>query len=486
MALPLREAFRSYADTARSRLQRRAERGSGADLPRLFLHESVELRALTNGLEMSGQFQRLVEATAQSSLWQGYHGKSAFNCRRTVGNFFRRSGYYLDVYDGKPVSMDALFEKYREAFEKRRIRTSYVVPLELVHFHEESMDFGRFQVRRSSLEELTARFQNRVREAFWPRSAIDVNRLEQYWCLELTCDTDAPRLGRVCADLSALPRAHVDYTAYPRPVERALEQLALFDWQPDWSGPECPEWAGFGVPFVLKLDDSLLEGPAQAPDMSKLEMVPVCDNKGEEIGQEPVTWFHLDSKQTLSFKGVVEEVVRLSESLEARRDRWEFLEVAMRFCVKAFFSEGLEQMLWHITVLEALFGEKKQGVMDTLARRIAGILGNTNRDRERIRKSFKKLYGFRSSLVHGNPSRDDAEVQHLHQARDFARRSLVWFLRCLGWLETQMGGEQSPETFPTRQEVLKAIDLSPQSRTRLCGFLDAVPSGFPYVQGWAD
>jgi hypothetical protein len=33
---------------------------------------------------------------------------------------------------------------------------------------------------------------------------------------------------------------------------------------------------------------------------------------------------------------------------------WDFLNHALGYLVKAYFSDGLEQLLWHMTVLDAL------------------------------------------------------------------------------------------------------------------------------------
>ncbi len=50
--------------------------------------------------------------------------------------------------------------------------------------------------------------------------------------------------------------------------------------------------------------------------------------------------------------------------------------------VKAFFAEGLEQLLWHITAIDALLGEDASGLKEKLARRTASILGKTEDEKE--------------------------------------------------------------------------------------------------------
>ena len=66
--------------------------------------------------------------------------------------------------------------------------------------------------------------------------------------------------------------------------------------------------------------------------------------------------------------------------------------------IKAFFSQGMEQLLWHISTIEALLGEKAEGLTNRLARRSALIIAKEREDREIIRKKFKELYDFDKSI----------------------------------------------------------------------------------------
>ena len=480
MGQTLDDAFRTYADTAVSGPRGNGEVNGGRKSPRLLVHESLVLRDLVHRLEDRPQFRRLVGLTADSELWRAHHGKSSFNCETTVRNFFRRSGFYLDAFDDKPVDVTALFEKYREALESRNVTVRYLAPLDLVRFDEDSMDFGAFEVRRFSLEELEGILQSRLREAFWPGSVVDVNRLQHYWCLCVEERVEAPARGKVRADLGALPRPVIEYSGHAKSVEQALQLLALFDWQLDWSESE---WAGFQVPFVLRLNDSLIDSPSRTPDTSKLSsMQPVWDSSGQAIGDEPTTWFSLEGQKTLLFKRFVREMVSLVGSLQTHQHGWRFFEVAMGFFLKAFFSQRLEQLLWHIITLEALLGEAGPRATKRLSRRVAAILEHDGKKREDVKRLFGVLYNFRSRLVHGDPwertacSRD----MPMAEARHLARRVLIWFVHFLTGIQNCTGEARAPK----REELLKLVDQPGEALPRLARVASALPAGFPYVQAW--
>ena len=89
----------------------------------------------------------------------------------------------------------------------------------------------------------------------------------------------------------------------------------------------------------------------------------------------------------------------------------------MGYFVKAFFTDsfekGLEQLLWNITALEALLGEKNDDLTESLARRISTILGTTKKEKKKIKKQFKELYNFRCALVHGIHFKEEIYIGHL-------------------------------------------------------------------------
>jgi hypothetical protein len=61
-----------------------------------------------------------------------------------------------------------------QAFERREIQITYLAPLSYVDCGEESMDFGKFQIKRFMREEREEKFRrlNRINEIFYPWAVI--------------------------------------------------------------------------------------------------------------------------------------------------------------------------------------------------------------------------------------------------------------------------------------------------------------------------
>jgi hypothetical protein len=501
MANKLEDIFRSYTNIVQLKLQKEARKPGLKEPLTLFTDKTMELRTLVDELENEAEFHQLVAET-RSAFLGGYHGKSESAWRRAVKNFFRRSEYYCNFFEKKAPNADAAFQNYREAFQRRKIQITYLALMEFVYFAERSMDFGAFQVRQFSADELGAIFQNRVNEVFYPWAAVEVNQLQDYWFVCLIEHAPVPKLGWIDLDwdLSQADRVGIKYTGYPKAIETVLQQLALFDWQADWwkepfaQGYKQQEkdlergWLGFSIPpFVLKVHNNLLDFPRGAPDFSMLEREPFIDAQtGEEIGERPVVYIHLNKAETNSFKAFIQRTENFLASLRAKQYDWQFLEIALGNFIKAFFTGGLEQMLWHITVLEALLGEKGKGVTERLARRIASILGKSEGERKTLRKQFKELYSFRCDLVHGNPYQKQTYVGHLRNARNLARQTLLWFLHYLGTFQAGIPHYQPAESIPTREDILTLLDLDQNSRVRLSRLIDSLSSGFPYVREWIE
>lgn len=494
----LNEIFCIYTDAVRSKMQKRREELNTKGPLRLFVNKAVELRTMVDQLESGDEFHQLTLET-RSSFHGNYHGNSEGAWQLAIKNFFRRSAYYADIFEGEIVSIEAPFHNYCEAFQRREIQVNYLAPMEFVKFAERTMDFGTFHIRRFSSDELSTIFQNTINEVFYPWAVVDVKQLQNYWFLHLIESAQAPKLGWIHVNLNDIDRVGIEYTEHSKTVEFALQQLALFDWQADWwkkrsgHGHEKQDkdlekgWLGFGIPFVLRVDDNLLDSPRPVPDISKLETEPLIDAQtGEEIGEVPAVYIHLNKSETDSFKAFIKRAGNLLTSLRAKQNGWQFLEVALGNFIKAFFSEGMEQMLWHITALEALLGERGEGVTDRMARRIASILGKNKNERKAIRKQFKELYVFRSDLVHGNPFQKQTYVGHLRDARNLSRRVLLWFLHYLCKIRAGIPFNHATENIPTREDMITLLDLDQNSRKHIRWLIDILPSEFPYVSEWVE
>jgi hypothetical protein len=57
----------------------------------------------------------------------------------------------------------------------------------------------------------------------------------------------------------------------------------------------------------------------------------------------------------------VRSVAEGIQQLETRAAAWQFFDRAGRYLLKGFFAQGFEQLLWHITTVDALLGDDAPG-----------------------------------------------------------------------------------------------------------------------------
>jgi hypothetical protein len=90
-----------------------------------------------------------------------------------------------------------------------------------------------------------------------------------------------------------------------------------------------------------------------------------------------------------------------------------------------------------------------------------------------------------SKLVHGSELDSEVWEGQLKVARDFARRSLLWFLSFLE--EFSKVGKRSPSAIlAERKEILAVIDWRAGAIIQLAKILKSVPPSFPAVKAWQE
>lgn len=486
----LRETFRAYTDTVQVKLQKEAQKVA-KDLPDLFPDKSSQLRQWVRVLESQPVFDQLVRET-RSVFYGDFHKGSESWWQDAVMNFFRRSGYYSDTFEGMPVSANEMFDLYVGAFRRQKKQITYLALMEWIRFWEDVMNFGTFQVQKFGLDELRSVLQNRVNEVFYEFSGLDPKQLIElldYWfvCVKQESVPVLP-LGSIQVPFGV----PTDYTDYPRTVEASLAPLALFDFDVGEQANREYDWRRFTIPWVFRVDDNLLGVPASTSDFPALERAFVPDPvTGKDTGMtEPLLGIYLDDEETERFKACVRTVDGLLSALTPFRDEWGFLEVALGFFLRAFFSEGRDQLLWHMVVLDALLlGEReREGLTQKLAGRTAAILGKSEGQKKALRKRFNRLYDLRSQLVHGRTPKDRGQVNpgDLADARDLARRALLWFLHCFGRIEVGLRHCQRTEKIPTHEDLLALLDIGKEGRKRVQWLIGELPQGFPYVTKWGE
>ena len=157
------------------------------------------------------------------------------------------------------------------------------------------------------------------------------------------------------------------------------------------------------------------------------------------------------------------------------------MDIALGYFMKAFFAPpGLDQMLWYITSLEALLGERGMGVSKRLAERVGAILSNLGGGKKnKYSKRFEELYRLRNSLVHGVQFKKQARVAHLVDTYLFARSTILWFLHTLEAIQRKIiNGETDRRHVPGREEILMLLDLDRKAGHRLKKLLDKLPETF--------
>lgn len=498
----LRDVFARYTKRARAELRRPAGQPGSGPLSSTVEDHTAELRALVDELEQEATFQELVGRT-RAAFSGDYHHDADPGWDMGVAYFFRRSRYYLDAFRGRPPESGVAFDRYVGAFERRNISVTYLAPLEGVRFATDRFDFGKFQIQRFAARELATLVQNDVNAVFWPAAYFNVQRLADHWLLCASETVRAPRLGVMHIRLT-MPTLGRTYTTHPAPVESALEAMALFNWQPERHilGPPPTEakeqelerrgqpWFGFGIPFVLRIDDNLLDYPkpgpgltARAPDISSLVTRVVDPRTGEHLAETYEVHFTFDERETSCFDSFVRRAADLLASLGPKKKRPEFLNIALGTLLRAFFAEGPDQLLGHITALEALIGDAGAGMSDRMARRVGRILGRRKAETKAIRRRSKQLYDLRSRLVHGD-SLSGTYPGRLGEARELVRRVALWFVHCLADVQAKAADGEATDSVPRRGDILSVLDMDEAARSRVRWLIDALPTHFPRVSQW--
>lgn len=459
-----------------------------------WLNKDDQLHALVKQLEEGREFSALLEATRSAFRSDDWHSaKSASWWTDPVRNFFRRTSFYTDTFfkdSGRPCD---LVKRYEQAFQRRSVQTTYLAPIEFVKFPKTELKFSGFEIRRFKREEFDKIVGNDANRIFYPHAVVDTDFLQEYWFIAVEAEKKVRRLGYLyysAADVAAAEgRVSPKYTGFPPEIERVLARLVLFDWVGDPTDPLSygglnGDPFGFKIPFVLRVDDNDLARPSVAPECSKLETTPWGDDGEYEI---PIVLFNLNEPRVAAFEYCIQRADECLGHLRLETDdtHWPFLKVAIDNLIKAFSTEELEQLLWHITALEALLGKRGPGLTASLARRSAAILGGTENERKVWKKKFNDLYDLRSALVHGRQLKEDIHRKQLFEARMMVLRVTIRFVHYLGETAAKINEGSWKSKAPTREDFLTLLDRSEADRDRLSALLSNLPTGFPAAPDWS-
>jgi hypothetical protein len=454
-------AFRNYLEAVALKLKPN-DRRLAID------HKAMLKYLVEEELEKLPEFKALVEETKVSFATD----EKKYFLEWNAQNFFRRHGLYVTAFEGQPLQIDVALTAYKEAFQRHEMQRVYLVLLEGVEFTKDVLECGSFQIRRFSRTELARILQNDINAIFFERAATDLNELEDYWFIHISETVPI-------SDLWSEPIINIGsevsrrYTKFPETVERVFQQFAFYNWQSLHSkyledDDDDKGWSSPKISFFIEVTDHVLDSPKSLPLLPSFETEPVFHPEtGEENGERQAIWIDLteDEEEKLELL-----MLKTGKLLAKYPTEWTFIEIALGYFVKAFFSEGLEQLLWHITTIEALVGENKRNNTESMAKRLASILSSSEDD-------FRELYDFRCDLVHGKQPEKTAYRRHLREGRDLARRAILWFLHYLDFIQTEAA--ESGFDLPERKRLLKLVD-DPGAGSSGMTF----PTGFPKVQEW--
>jgi hypothetical protein len=340
-------------------------------------------------------------------------------------------------------------------------------------------------IQRFGSDELESLTNRDVNEVFYPHARLHVKAGTWYWLLLKEYSTagelnsEGPSPATTSPDFDDWQWSAIKQQA----PDHLIRLLALHDWTPDLSDEEREQIGGLSEeqikdfwwgpyvsePFVC--DNALFWSPEYLPyTQLPVQFHEQSNSTGSPIGRE----------QEEKLKTLVQKGERVLRTIEILRPHWDFIEIAMNHLANAFVAErNINQLLWNITVLDSLLSEKSE-VTQSMKRRIAAILGTTDRERKQLKAEFEELYNFRSDLVHGNRFKKKVGYRHLAKARDFARRVLVWFIDYLLWIDDDFQKREiAYEQYPRRNELLYPFDLDGSSMNRLTNFIGRLPTGFP-------
>ena len=509
----IEQAFHTYTKAVETKFKASRRPPNGKRGLVEWFNKDDHLRALVKQLEDDHEFSALLEATRsefRSDDWHSARDESWWS--DPVHNFFCRTGYYTDTFfKGSDTPCD-LVKRYESAFQRRHVQTTYLAPLEFVKFPKPELNFSGFRIRkfdRNGLDEIVGNDVNRV---FYPYAFLDKNTLDalqEYWFIVAKVEEEPRRLGRIYSSAAVAAavkgRVFLEYTRFPPAIERILARLVLFDWVGDpqdpltYSGQDGLPF-GFEIPFVLRVDDNDLKGPESAPDLSKLKSYGTKVNPvTEEEYEAPYVTFNLNEPRVAALEEYIQRADECLRHLEKKKHdtklpyletldtRWPFLKVAIGNLIKAFLTEeDLEQLLWHITALEALLGEER-GIRKSIARRSAAILGTTKTERKGLKKQFEDLYDLRCALVHGRQFEKDVHRKQLFEARMMALRVTIWFVHYLGEMAARIKEESWQGEVPDREDLVILLDRRSRNadQKRLQAILGDLPTEFPAAPDWS-
>lgn len=321
-----------------------------------------------------------------------------------------------------------------EAFRRKTKIRRHLCPLDLADNLPE-LTFGSARVAQFSAEALALLFDAPRIACAFPTQILDAKRLAQFqWLIveeEIVLDPqpEARAMSFMYTNLNQdFGEIDPHLGRFPPAVEAALFFLILAPWE-QWSTMPEVDWRGFRVPWIYTVDEDLFIQPDPPPSADSLTLEPwIIEQGGEEVELERPTELPLADDAKVGLSLCTDHAWR---KLEAARATPLFETPIAHFLVRAFLSDGMDEVMAHLTAIEAAVGlemdhkkwmrpksdsHKKVSATERVAARIAAVLNDCE-----SAQAYRDLFELRSSFVHGRAGLQKVTTQRRVMARSLAR-----------------------------------------------------------------
>lgn len=198
------------------------------------------------------------------------------------------------------------------------------------------------------------------------------------------------------------------------------------------------DWRGFKIPWVYTVDGDLAIRPPRPPDAEALTFEPAFAQGawGESIEYERPSVLTLEEDSGPHLSAWDDAGWR---RLEAARTTALLATPVEHFLVRGFRSDGIDEMMAHMTAIEAAVGEEgdhrrrlrakpdpypRLGPTERVAARVAGLL-----DDAAAAAAYIDLFDLRSRFVHGRAGLGAISTDQRVKCRQLARRVAAALVR---------------------------------------------------------
>lgn len=331
-----------------------------------------------------------------------------------------------------PLSLDEGAGAFVRAFETPTVRRTYLCPLDLAGDLPE-MRFGDASVRHYTASELDDLFDAPRLARHYPQLPLDSRRLAQFrWLVVEEQALAVPRAGQ-----RAMPFLYEtlnrDYGAiephagsHPAAVGDALFGLLLAPWE-DWHSLEY-DWRAFSIPWIHTASDDLFVRPRSVPSADTLTWEDASHQEydGEIIEYQRPVHIYLDDEAEVVLAGFDPGWwVRI----EAAGKTPLFETPVRHFLLRAAFSDGMDQIMAHMTMIEAALGlrsdsgnssKPRMTAKGRVAKRVELLLADP-----KAGVDYEAMFETRSAFVHGRAFQGTVSSKDRNLARSLARRVAV-------------------------------------------------------------